>query len=1233
MSSATHDRSGYRAGYLLWLAWWLCFAGVGCGGGNNALATLSVAINPSSVTLLVNGTQQFVATVLSGQNLASDQTVKWLVNDVEGGNSTIGTITTAGVYTAPATVPGPANVTVKAVANLDPKPSATATVTVDSGVHISVSPGSATVGTSETFQFLASVTGTTTTDVNWLVNDVAGGNDTVGTISASGLYMAPSDVPSPATVTIKATAQADTSKSATASAAIVTAVDPTLSSISPTTAAQGSLFQDVYLNGSDFISTTKVLFNNQVISSDQITALSGGGLLRVRTPATLLSTAGVMNVRVQRQSQPSTGCSPECQLTITPARPAVVGASPDSVPETGVGPTSINVNGGYFGAGGSSINAFFGTDSGMRVVDSSASTPRQARVNLNSGDFGTLGLAPLTLRNAASAQLVASTNLAVQPATAEIAGSAIGVGNAPGAVAINTGTGIAVVANRLSDSISLINLASPGPPTNVALSGASGPFAPTGVAVDNLTNRAVVANSGNNTISIVDLATNAVTTINASIFNAPNSVGVNPLTGLALVAYKSTNVASIIDLKLSPPAVIGTVTVAAGPNPQVAIEPRLNWAVVTPGAIPGGPGSLAIVDLGRQSSNGIASNGASRSGGIVTITTTAAHSVQIGQAVLITGVSDTSFNGYFTVASIPSSTTFTYSQAGANASSGGGLVRYSNPLATFALSSGVAGISINPETEKAVVADPNTNTLSVLSILDQSVSSLALTDGCANGVVCAVATAVNPLTNTAVSVDQFLNTASIIDPGSAPPRVITTVPVGNGPKAVAIDPGSNLAVVANETANSVSIIRLAATATPFRPLQITQIAPPAALRSAGAPLTLTILGKGFAPGAVVRLDGVALPAPSSITDRQITVSVPANPFLSSARRFALDVVSGANRSNVADFAVIQAVPLGDDTCGAPAPRGLAVDPQRDVAVVANPGCNTISLVSTNSGAVTSTIAVGSNPQGVAVIPRLGKAVVTNRGDGTASGTASIVSLDDGSICDSCTPTVGSEPLGVAINQDTAMAVVANSTDSSAGNSVSVFSADTGGSVTTVSGLNRRPVALAIDSARNKAAVASATENLVDLLDLSQPTPSITARISTGSLPTGVAFDPSTNLFIATPSLTNTVAIVNADTQQSSALRIGINPTSVAYNFQASTLVTLNSASNTVSVVDFLDRRTRAVLSFAVVQGLSPAPSCIGFLGSSGNQQPPCGVDIHPRTNLAVIADGDNHRVLLVPLPR
>ena len=103
--------------------------------GTNACLTaitvpspVTVSVSPASGSLQEGSgnTQAFIATV--GETLNTQ--VTWQVNTITGGSATVGTISTAGVYTAPATVPSPATVTVTAISLADSTRSASATVTI-----------------------------------------------------------------------------------------------------------------------------------------------------------------------------------------------------------------------------------------------------------------------------------------------------------------------------------------------------------------------------------------------------------------------------------------------------------------------------------------------------------------------------------------------------------------------------------------------------------------------------------------------------------------------------------------------------------------------------------------------------------------------------------------------------------------------------------------------------------------------------------------------------------------------------------------------------------------------------------------------------------------------------------------------------------------------------------------------------------------------------------------------
>jgi hypothetical protein len=88
--------------------------------------SLNVWISPTGATVSTDKSQQFDAVVSGNSNTA----VNWEVNGVTGGNSTVGTISTSGLYTAPATVPSSGTVTVTAVSKANTAISASDTVAV-----------------------------------------------------------------------------------------------------------------------------------------------------------------------------------------------------------------------------------------------------------------------------------------------------------------------------------------------------------------------------------------------------------------------------------------------------------------------------------------------------------------------------------------------------------------------------------------------------------------------------------------------------------------------------------------------------------------------------------------------------------------------------------------------------------------------------------------------------------------------------------------------------------------------------------------------------------------------------------------------------------------------------------------------------------------------------------------------------------------------------------------------
>jgi uncharacterized protein (DUF1800 family) len=127
-------------------------------------------ISPTTASVTLGGTQQFT----------SAGATSW--------TATAGTITTAGLYTAPSTMPSTKTVTVTATG---PNGSASATVTLVSGTPQTISPTTASLNLGATQQF------TSAGATSWTAS--------AGTITTGGLYTAPATLPTSSTVTVTAT--------------------------------------------------------------------------------------------------------------------------------------------------------------------------------------------------------------------------------------------------------------------------------------------------------------------------------------------------------------------------------------------------------------------------------------------------------------------------------------------------------------------------------------------------------------------------------------------------------------------------------------------------------------------------------------------------------------------------------------------------------------------------------------------------------------------------------------------------------------------------------------------------------------------------------------------------------------------------------------------------------------------------------------------------------------------
>ncbi|HUI77002.1 MAG TPA: DUF1800 family protein [Bryobacteraceae bacterium] len=106
-------------------------------------SNITVTLNPTSAALQVaGGSQAFTATVHG----ATDQTVTWEVNGIEGGDAQVGYVSTSGVYVAPDNLPGGNSVTVTAVPEADTTKSGNATVSLQNPTPVLTTVSPSTIG-------------------------------------------------------------------------------------------------------------------------------------------------------------------------------------------------------------------------------------------------------------------------------------------------------------------------------------------------------------------------------------------------------------------------------------------------------------------------------------------------------------------------------------------------------------------------------------------------------------------------------------------------------------------------------------------------------------------------------------------------------------------------------------------------------------------------------------------------------------------------------------------------------------------------------------------------------------------------------------------------------------------------------------------------------------------------------------------------------------------------------
>jgi DNA-binding beta-propeller fold protein YncE len=616
-----------------------CLLFSGCGGSSGAIVTTVTITSSVGPTLILGQSTTLTATVTGPTNT----NVTWVgctyttttftssgspvvatakACPTDGSFGTLSNEQTTGTatYLAPSILPNPTTfpvlqiiITAQAVADSSKHGTGTITLSIDSGISVTLTPTTAAVPTLEQQPFFAILTNdlqskgvtwsltqttpssTTPTTPNIyaaLPSCTVSGNATgCGSIDANGIYTAPAVVPSaptvpttvtttPQNVTLVATSVEDPTRFALGTITITAGGPITFNGITPTIAPQGAIYWDIYLNAPNVSSASIITLTD---SHNGITTLTSGSNqlkvlfpiptgtvanppssgARVRLFAYNLVNTGPVTISITDPGEPVT-TNPGGVFTynIMPVRPSSLASFPTDILQGGTssGNIGLTIDGGYFGVNGELANVtFLGTTlpGATNGQGQPLSGPKQLQLQLPSGAInnGLPGLYSLAVGRT-SPPLPFTDNPSV--------------------------TDLAVFPNY-----------STNPPVLVGAPVAAGTN-PSAIGIDQTLGVVAVAETGSNAVQFYTIGTGTLTPIGGpvAVGKVPTGLSVNPTNHtVAVVNYQDQSV-TVLPIPGAPVQAPGTPftldisgalqgQVSPAPLPySIGVDPSTNMGVI-----------------------------------------------------------------------------------------------------------------------------------------------------------------------------------------------------------------------------------------------------------------------------------------------------------------------------------------------------------------------------------------------------------------------------------------------------------------------------------------------------------------------------------------------------------------------------------------------------------------------------------------------------------------------------
>ena len=295
--------------------------------------------------------------------------------------------------------------------------------------------------------------------------------------------------------------------------------------------------------------------------------------------------------------------------------------------------------------------------------------------------------------------------------------------------------------------------------------------------------------------------------------------------------------------------------------------------------------------------------------------------------------------------------------------------------------------------------------------------------------------------------------------------VVTTIPVGRNPTALAATPDGRKVYVSNSKDNTISVIDTATNTV----------------------VTTIEEGVGPAPLAIAFTPNGKRAYVTSFGSQAACMSGPPGDPRQGTTVFVIDTKTNVVVETIAGVG--------------PCPTGVAITPNGKRAYVLNERAASVSVIDTTTNTIIGVIRVGFTPVSVAITPNGNRAYVTNLFGNSpfptpAPDTVSVIDITTNTVIE--TITVGDGTLGLDITPDGARLYVANSFSGT----VSLIDTETNTVIKTITGLGSGPAGVAITPTGTKVYVTNSFSDNVSVIDTL--TNEVVETIPVGDEPAGVA---------------------------------------------------------------------------------------------------------------------------------